>query len=64
MPHRPDWAPSPWGGQRGRTHDALAQIIAADRSISSARFSLNFIMVSVTMATCKNNVSPSPATPP
>ena len=60
------WAPRcrPRGGQRSGINNALAKIIASDRSISSARFRLNFIMVSVTMATCKNNISPSPANSP
>lgn len=54
----------PPGGQRSGSSDTLAAGIASDRSICSARFRLNFIMVSVAMATCKNNGSPSPANSP
>lgn len=59
--------PSPPAGPgvgTARTHNALPKIIPSDRSISSTWFRLNFIMVSVAMATCKNNESPSPANSP
>lgn len=64
-PKGPGWGARPcWGWGRGEESKAPCKIIAPDRSVSSARLGLNFIMVSVTMATCKNNVSASKANSP
>lgn len=60
-PKGPGWGAWPCWGWESK---APCKIIAPDRSVSSARLGLNFIMVSVTMATCKNNGSPSKANSP